>query len=238
MKGEELYKKGLQHLGEKYRLGALAPKNDAQWKGPWDCAEFASWLVYRVAGKLYGCYNNLSAPGTADAYTGYWKRDAEKHGKIITVEAAAKIPGAAILRIPATGLIGHIAISDGKGGTVEAHSTKTGVIKNVISGRRWDYGILVPGISYTKLQSLPVETPDVVIYRYTNPMMVSPRIGTIQRALNKAGFNTYGVDNIFGIDTFSAVVAYQQSKGLLADGEVGRITAKALGIKIYSKMGK
>ncbi|MFT3979058.1 MAG: peptidoglycan-binding domain-containing protein [Ferruginibacter sp.] len=236
MTGEELYKKASLHIGEKYKLGTLVPKNDAKWKGPWDCAEFTSWLVYQVSGKLYGCYNNIASPNTADAYTGYWKRDAETAGKIITVETATVIPGAAILRIPATGLIGHIVISDGKGGTIEAHSTKKGVIKSVVSGRRWDYGILVPGIIYTNSSAnttVSIEQPDVIIYRYTNPMMVSSKIGIIQRALTKSGFSTKGANNVFGINTMNAVVAFQQAKGLVADGEVGRITARALNIKIY-----
>jgi len=28
------------HVGEEYILGSLAPKNNSQWRGPWDCAEF------------------------------------------------------------------------------------------------------------------------------------------------------------------------------------------------------
>jgi N-acetylmuramoyl-L-alanine amidase len=232
MTGQELYDLGLPHVGEQYMFGASVPKNNKKWKGPWDCAEFASWLVYQVSGKLYGCYSSVSNPATADAYTGYWHRDAQMLGKIITLEDAARTPGAAVLRAPASGLIGHIAISDGRGGTVEAHSSKTGVIKSVISGRRWDYGVLVPGISYTKAGVVSVTPPDHIVYRYTSPMIVSMKVGTIQRALKQAGFDPKGIDNVFGTDTLNAVIAFQESKGLVVDGEVGKDTARALGITL------
>ena len=79
--GKDLYELGIKHTGEKYILGAMAPKNNANWKGPWDCAEFVSWCVYQISGKLYGCENNSGNPGSADAYTGYWGRDAKIIGK-------------------------------------------------------------------------------------------------------------------------------------------------------------
>lgn len=232
MTGQKIYDLGVPHVGEQYVFGASVPKNNKKWKGPWDCAEFASWLVYQVSEKLYGCYSSVSNPATADAYTGYWHRDARKLGKIITLEDAIRTPGAAVLRVPATGLIGHIAISDGKGGTVEAHSTRTGVIKSVIAGRRWDYGVLVPGITYTKAGAVPVTPPDHIVYRYMIPMMVSAKVGIIQRALKQAGFDPKGIDNIFGTDTLHAVIAFQESKGLVTDGEVGTETANALGISL------
>ena len=72
--GQDFLKKGAPHIGEKYVLGALAPKGNCSWKGPWDCAEFISWCVYQVTGKLYGCNNNHGNPDKADAYTGYWQR--------------------------------------------------------------------------------------------------------------------------------------------------------------------
>ncbi len=232
MSGQEILDLAKMHVGEQYVLGASVPKNNANWKGPWDCAEFTSWLAYQVAKKLYGCDNNLGKPATADAYTGYWNRDALKLGRIITLEEAAKTPGANVLRVPVTGQTGHIVVSDGKGGTVEAHSTKSGVITSTLSGRRWDYGILVPGIDYTAKKSVVVDPPDHIIYRYMLPMMVSAKVGEIQKALKKAGYDPGGIDNIFGADTMNAVAAFQQSKGLVADGEVGQITAAALKITL------
>src|ERR1700753_3029020 len=120
--GDRIVALALTHVGEKYILGAKVAKDNANWKGPWDCAEFASWLLYQVTNKLYGCNRDVGDPSTADAYTGYWKRDAETLGTLISIDEAAATPGAAILRFPQVNASGHIVISDGKGGTVEAHS--------------------------------------------------------------------------------------------------------------------
>lgn len=116
MNGKEILDLGNTKKGQRYVLGALAPKDQPNYNGPWDCAEFVSYLVYQVSHKLYGCFNNNSKPATADAYTGYWKRDAELSGKIVSVEEAARTPGAAVLRVAAQDRIGHIVISDGKEG--------------------------------------------------------------------------------------------------------------------------
>src|SRR5436189_6367945 len=123
-KGERILQLGRKHIGEPYVLGALAPKDNPKWKGPWDCAELASWLVFQAAGVLYGCASDSNDPASADAYTGYWARDAERLGVRISVEQAAQTPGVAVLRSPRPGAVGHIAISDGRGGTVEAHSAR------------------------------------------------------------------------------------------------------------------
>ena len=232
MTGQQILDTAKPHIGEPYILGTLVPKNNAGWKGPWDCAEFVSWVVYQVSGKLYGCNNNLGNPATADAYTGFWRDNAESIGKIISIEEAIKTPGAAILRAAATGTIGHIVISTGHGGTVEAHSHADGVIASVVSGRRWDYGILVPWIDYAPLQETTYVPPAYTIYRYTSPMMISPVVGKIQKALTDAGFDTKGIDNVFGQNTLKAVEAFQAAKDLVVDGEVGKDTAAALGIAL------
>src|SRR5437016_6245750 len=116
--GDQLVRLGRRHLGESYVLGALAPKDNARWTGPWDCAEFASWLVFQVAGLLYGCARDDGDPSNADAYTGYWDRDSAALGRTISVAEAARTPGAALLRRPLSGANGHIVIADGRGGTV------------------------------------------------------------------------------------------------------------------------
>src|SRR5882724_8021003 len=108
--GEQVLQIARLHLGEKYILGALVPKNNPNWKGPWDCAEFVSWVNFQIARKLYGCKRDFGDPATADAFTGYWERDATQLGQIVSVDRAARTPGAAVLRIPATGAFGHVVI--------------------------------------------------------------------------------------------------------------------------------
>jgi hypothetical protein len=228
--GKDLYQKALTRKGEPYIEGTLVPKDDPNWTGPWDCAELLSWAVYQTAKVLYGCTNDSALPAHADAYTGAWKTDAETKGIIIPVAQAASIVGATVLRAPAAQLGGHIVFSDGKGGTIEAKGKQWGVVQDTLSGRRWDFGILVPGISYDKPKAVDVPVPAYTVYRYMIPIMVSEKVGEIQKALTSAGFATKGVDNIFGIHTRDAVISFQTAKGLTVDGEVGKETAAALGI--------
>ena len=70
--GIDVVKLANKHLGEQYILGAFAPKDNEKWKGPWDCAEFASWVLFQTTGLLLGCTNNDANPATADAYSGAW----------------------------------------------------------------------------------------------------------------------------------------------------------------------
>lgn len=232
MNGQEIVDRGNTRRGEAYDLGVLVPKNNVNWHGPWDCAEFATWLVYQVSQKLYGCEDDFADPAKADSYTGWWKKDAETTGRIISVEQAAQTPGAAVLRIAAAGNLGHIVLSDGKGGTIEAHSKADGVINSVLHGRRWDYGILIPWITYNPIAPVNLIAPNHTVYRLTNPVMVSPVIGKIQQALIDAGFGNIETDNIYGIQTANAIKKFQSDNGLVADGETGKIAAEALHIEI------
>lgn len=227
--GEDLVRIARRHVGEPYHLGVVAPKRNSQWHGPWDCAELVSWSVFQTSGILYGCDNNTN-PLLADAFTGFWQRDVLSIGRRIDVDAAASIPGAAVLRLPQPGLIGHIVFSEGDGNTIEAHSRLTGVIRGKLAGRRWDMGVLVPGIQYTpRGEPRPVPQP-LLVLRLTNPQMQGKLVRDVQRALRDAGFNPGKIDGIFGPNTVAAVNAFQVSSGFVADGEVGAQTAKALGI--------
>jgi N-acetylmuramoyl-L-alanine amidase len=227
--GKEMYELGLKHVGEKYSLGVIVPKDDSNYHGPYDCAEFCSWIVYQLTGRLYGCANNNGKPHGADAYSQFWIRDAQAVGNIISINDGFQTPGAVLARVAMPGIIGHAAISSGTGTTVEAHSTKTGVIKSVVTGRRWDYAIEVPWITYTKYLIPDVkdqnQKPVEKIYRVTSPYMTGQAVKNIQKALKMQR-----IDGIFGPETFNNVRAFQVKKGLVPDGEVGPKTWKALGL--------
>lgn len=230
--GQDVLQLAQRHVSEKYVLGVLVPKDNASWTGPWDCAEFASWLMFQTAKILYGCNRDYGDPSTTDAYTGYWERDAKTLGQITSVDQAARTPGAAVLRIPQAGATGHIVISDGLGGTVEAHSSKEGVIQSTLAARRWDVAIQLSGIAYTQGPSVAVAGPTTDIYRLTTPLMAGNKIQEIQQALKARGFDPGLIDGEFGPHTQAAVVAFQVVNGLIADGEVGLKTAASLGIQL------
>jgi len=154
-----------QHIGEAYENVQVA-KNNPNWHGPWDCAEFMSWIVYQDVGLLYGCINDSVNPATADAYTGAWQVDSLHRGIRVPVERAAAIVGGILLRFPPQpGAMGHIAICDGEGGTVEAKGHASGVVADVVRGRRWDTGVLIPGAHYdTDITPLPLLVPARVFF--------------------------------------------------------------------------
>lgn len=225
--GDDIVALARRHISEKYVFGARAPMNNEAWRGPWDCAEFVSWCVFQASGVLYGTEPS-DDPMLADAFTGFWAQQAIAGGHLISVQEAAGIVGAAVLRKPRQGEIGHIVFSDGKGGTVEAHSTLRGVIADTLSGRRWDAGILVPGIRYLRSDVPPTVQPAAHVLRLTDPLTRGDAVLALQKRLKALGLAVGKSDGIFGPQTAHAVRLFQASKGLVPDGEAGPTTLRAL----------
>lgn len=230
--GAGMVEKARQHIGERY-VNVQVPKNNPDWKGPWDCAEFMSWLVYQEGGFLYGCVDNSANPATVEAYTGAWVTDSDKRGQRIAVEQAAATVGGIVLRFPPSpGKMGHIAICDGTGKTIEAKGSAYGVVQDVVHGRRWDTGVLVPGIYYEVSGSGITVQPAPTIFSTRTPYQNRETVRRIQETLMALGFNPGPIDGIYGNKTAAAVAAFQTARGLVIDGEVGPQTAAALGIQI------
>ena len=228
--GDEVVAIAMAHVGEPYVLGARAPMANSGWKGPWDCAEFASWCVYQASGILYGV-RPADDPVLADAYTGFWGEQAERDVATVPIEDAVRIVGACLLRKPGGGPIGHIAISTGEGKTVEAHSSKHGVSTHAATGRRWDYGVLVPGITYFLGERAVAFKPPARVLRLTTQLTRGTKVEQVQKKLAALGYATGKIDGIYGPQTAAAVMEFQADRGLVADGEVGTTTLKALGLK-------
>ncbi|MEA2861760.1 MAG: hypothetical protein QOC72_3799 [Methylobacteriaceae bacterium] len=231
--GRNMLARARPHIGEPY-VNVLVPKNNANWHGPWDCAEFMSWLVYQEARFLYGCIDDTVPPALADAYTGGWQTDSARRGIRVPVEQAAATVGGIVLRFPpAPGRMGHIAICDGHGGTVEAKGHAFGVVADTVQGRHWDTGVLVPGIDYDDVLGDQFRwTRPAQLYAIGAANMSRAVITAIQQALSQAGFEPGPADGVFGPNTAAAVAVFQRSRGLVVDGQVGTQTAAALGVPL------
>jgi len=229
--GRDLYNLAMQHKGEKY-VNVLVPKDNANWKGPWDCAELASWAVFQTAGVLYGCSNNDANPSVADAYSGAWVRDAS-NGKLRTAtqEVANNTAGVILIRRPPTpGSMGHVAISSGKGTTIEAAGVNLGVREGSVNGRLWHFFVLIPQLTYaaTAFVAKPKALP--VLLELKDPPMTGDLVRQVQQALSEKGVDPGVIDGEYGPHTATAVQAFQTMNRLVADGVVGPATAKRLGV--------
>jgi N-acetylmuramoyl-L-alanine amidase len=229
--GKDLIKLANRHVGERYKLGSFAPKDNANWRGSWDCAEFVSWVVYQATGLLLGCTDNHANPALADAYSGAWARDAQASNRPLTIGQAANMAGAVLVRKPGPGGIGHVAFSQGDGSTVEAHSEARGVTNDRVNGRRWDLALLIPTVVYPD-GATPVvyAPPSGLILRLTQPPMHGALVKRLQKALKAQGIDPGGADGVFGPHTAAAVRAFQLQEGLVPDGEAGPATLGKLGL--------
>ena len=135
-----------------------------------------------------------------------------------------------VLRYPPATGIGHIALSDGKGGTLEAKGKASGVVRDVIRGRRWDTGVLIDGVQYQAPRSGVVLAPPAKVYFVGAAGMDKNTVASIQDKLRDAGFDPGPSDGTFGHQTAEAVLAFQSQHDLVADGEVGPETARLLGV--------
>ena len=208
------------------------PKNDPAWKGPWDCAEFVSWLVFQEASILYGCTDDTAAPAQAEAYTGAWKHDVEAIGRKVSVEEAAATVGEFFFVIRRS--LEGWAISRSAtvwAATVEAKGRRYGVVADTVQGRRWHTGVLIPDLTYDAPGTIPVQSP-ASVYEPGASNMDPEVIRRIQKVLTEKGYHPGDIDGEYGPTTEGAVIAFQEQEGLTVDGAVGPETAEAMGISL------
>lgn len=141
MTGQDILNKAIEHLGEDYIYGTRVPLDDPNWHGPWDCAEFVTWVVKQVTGKTYGVTEDN------DPWTGAWQSDVESGlVKQCPSSKAIRTPGAILLK--RSNGVRHIVFSVGDGRTIGAQNHRLGVEYLSASIYRWDWGILIPGVTY------------------------------------------------------------------------------------------
>lgn len=220
----------VRHLGQKYAHTPTPDYHDPNWQGAFDCAEYASYCVYRAYGTLYGAKKSGNG---FEAYTGYWRNDANKYGIKISTGDALNTPGAFVLRNPpGSNQMGHIGISLGNGKDIyEARGRNYGVVKSsALGGRTWHTGVLIPGVLY--------DAPDgiggipLVFKLLEPPLGHSPIVEIIQKKLASLGLLTEPqITGIYDKTTAEAVYEFQKDRGLEEDGEVGPKTGRELGLE-------
>ena len=52
----------------------------------------------------------------------------------------------------------------------------------------------------------------------------SSDVALVQTALKESGFDTLGIDGIYGKNTKAAIIKFQEANGLTKDGILGKIT--------------
>jgi N-acetylmuramoyl-L-alanine amidase len=94
-----------------------------------------------------------------------------------------------------------------------------------------DRGLQVDGIvgrhTWASLVESGFGLGDRLLY-FRQPMLRGDDVAELQRRLNSLGFDARRVDGIFGADTHRALVDFQRSAGLVADGVCGDGTITAL----------
>ena len=128
--------------------------------------------------------------------------------------------------------MGHIVVSDGKGGTVEAMGKAYGVRRGKVSGRVWDTGVFLPSFSYGGAGDAVTVAEPKVIYAVGRPDMKASVVKSIQRALKDLGIDPGPINGDYGSLTAAAVAAFQATKGLVVDWQVGPQTARRLKINL------
>lgn len=213
---EEFVQKCLAEKGDEYEKGGeYAPGTSPGRTREWDC----SGLVYTKLQEL-----GIDPPRTSTAQLN-WCRE---NRTIIPLEQAIRTRGALLLRE------GHVAVSLGDGHTIEALGDEWGVgIFSATSNRTFTHGGLVPGLTYGGDRVLPAQDqpspPPPTITRPTLRRGSSgSHVRSLQLRLKELDYNPGAVDGIFGSRTEQTVKDFQASRGLTADGIVGRQTWAAL----------
>jgi N-acetylmuramoyl-L-alanine amidase len=127
--------------------------------------------------------------------------------------------------------MGHVAIADGNGRTVEAAGIGLGVRRGKVRGRLWHHVARIPELTYSSTGHVEPAVQLPTLLTLETPNIKSPLVRRVQQALRDKGINPGKIDGEYGPHAVAAVVAFQTLNKLVADGICGPATAKKLGVE-------
>jgi hypothetical protein len=183
-----------------------------------DCKHWFGHFVADCSGLIVSAFRS-KLPNYGDRAAVNFKSQFVESGKIDTIP---DIPGLAVWRS------GHIGTYIGNGKVIEAAGYRVGVIETPIAtpyNKNWTYWGKLKDCEYI------IENKKFVLSRVLKKKFIHMKgkdVVELQETLNNLGFNCGKVDGDFGNKTDEAVKAFQRSKKLVADGQVGKNTAAKL----------
>ena len=201
-----------------------------KWKYQWgaaregfvDCSGAFAYAFKKLGGYMYHGSNTM------------WRKYTTEKGKMGQITL---VPGMAVFRWRQNGSeparykqdgegdFYHVGLYVGGGRVIEAKSSKDGVVYSNASG--WPMAAKLVGVNYEGQQDdLPADDLTPTLSKGSK----GERVQAAQLRLIAHGFNLplYGADGIFGSETQSAVIGFQKTKGINADGIINQETWQAL----------
>lgn len=193
-----------------------------QWVGKYvaDCSGLFYWAFKKLGGYMYHGSNTMWSKYCTSK--GALKNGARSDGQTLK-------PGSAVFKCKNSTDYYHVGLYIGNNTVIEAKGTSTGVVTSKLS--TWTHWGELKGVDYSDddVQNEPVYTElGQRTLKYTSPTMKGEDVKKLQAKLNELGYSCGSVDGIFGIKTKAALVNFQNTNGLSADGILGTKTLDAL----------
>lgn len=145
-----------------------------------------------------------------------------------SMHAYAKVKGAIDTLPEIPGLVlyksGHVGVYIGDGWLVEAKGFAYGVVKSKVSDRKFTHWFQQPGLVYETDVVIPPPREYSLGERTLREDTEGADVKQLQEKLKALGYNPGTADGKYGDNTVAAVKAFQEAKGLEADGVYGQKT--------------